>query len=474
MTCTDLCTAAKCQELEQRIVDLESKYTTLLDAILTLKTNFEFHEQNNIYDAHNYQPTIEFDVSEYEGTLYFYLDIDEYSAFSDVQMPGINLDNLEIIFESKEIIGEYDLIISDPITFSQASGFLKVDYPEVKLELEHFYYDNTIELYLIGKEYTSNVYSEIIIELDELQIEEEEEQYSLDVSLNYAGGFLEVVVTYGNSSDFDTVEIDAEIINNYYGGGNDDVSCQQIEQQIDDCCIQILTAIGGVSSQLTNAETLLSSENTEIKNELTIDVSGQTVTEFVCEDEDEQTVTSTALNYSGKGIDGIHQLLKTTNQNLQTIFEAICLKDPVIAAPSWWQVRLGGNVPQICCTFRRVGTRTYHSLTIPHPINTEIPTQPLLNEYTKGNIQAMIVCTDNSKFIVNANSVEEAERVANEARSLIDPNYLPNPFKVWIGERKGEPVAEDLMKPTSVFYYSTGQQNSKPDWRVGLSNMSTN
>lgn len=210
-----------------------------------------------------------------------------------------------------------------------------------------------------------------------------------------------------------------------------------------------------------------------LENYLGIDITGTTPTNFVCSDsKDECTVESTALTYEGKGFEGIHALLKTFNQNLETIFKAICCKHVEIAAPSWWQVRLGGNVPQICCTFRRVGTRNYHSLTIPHPVSTERPTEKLLSPYTKGNIQAMIVCTDNSKFIVNCNSVEEAERVANEAKSLIDPNYLPNPFKVWIGERKGEVVAEDLMQPTSIFYYSQGQKNSIPDWRIGLTNIS--
>lgn len=151
-----------------------------------------------------------------------------------------------------------------------------------------------------------------------------------------------------------------------------------------------------------------------------------------------------------------------------TVFTEICEKNTTLAAPDWWQVRLGGSVPQIVCTFRRGATRTYHSLSIPHPINTTKPEEALIPEYEKGNWQGMIVLTDNSKFIVNCNSSSEAERVCNIARGLINPNFLPNPFKIWLTERKGEPVANDTMRPTSILYYSTGQRNLNPDWYMAI------
>jgi hypothetical protein len=54
------------------------------------------------------------------------------------------------------------------------------------------------------------------------------------------------------------------------------------------------------------------------------------------------------------------------------------------------------------------------------------------------------------------------------AASKIIGSYLPTPYKVWITERKGEPVGESEMQPSSIYYYSQGQENLKPDWRFAI------
>jgi Collagen triple helix repeat (20 copies) len=54
--CTDFCTAAKCQELEQKITQLESELTNL-------KNQFEQHIQQSIPEAHQYKPEVKVDVS---------------------------------------------------------------------------------------------------------------------------------------------------------------------------------------------------------------------------------------------------------------------------------------------------------------------------------------------------------------------------------------------------------------------------
>lgn len=150
------------------------------------------------------------------------------------------------------------------------------------------------------------------------------------------------------------------------------------------------------------------------------------------------------------------------------MLEAQCELEPVAAAPDWWQVRLGSDRPQIVCVFRKQGSRTYHSLAIPHPANVQLPQAPILPAYQKGNIQGMIVLNDNSKFIVNCGSQGEAERICALAASKIIASYLPNPYKVWITERKGEPVGELQMQPTSIMYFSQGQKDLKPDWRFAI------
>ena len=175
-------------------------------------------------------------------------------------------------------------------------------------------------------------------------------------------------------------------------------------------------------------------------------------------------------SYKGKSFIGlnkhIEQLEKANNQILADIcgIEA----NTQVAPPDWWQVRLGSNVPQICVAFRRVGYRDYYSLSIPHPKNTTKPSTSPLPAYKKGPWQGMIICTDNSKFIVNAETLEEANRICSIATTLIDPNFLESPPRIHISERKGPAVAVDQMVPRAVFYYSTGQQSMIPDWRFAL------
>jgi len=162
----------------------------------------------------------------------------------------------------------------------------------------------------------------------------------------------------------------------------------------------------------------------------------------------------------------LSQTLTVLSNQLSEFYKHLCeTAIPALAVPEWWQVRLGAKTPQIACTFRKGITRSYHNIAIPHPKSINPVTTPLLPSYQKGSIQGMVVCEDNSKFIINCVSREEAERMCNIAIGLIDPNYLNENPKVWITERKGYPIGEEQMHPSTVCYYSTGQQNLMPDWR---------
>ena len=104
-------------------------------------------------------------------------------------------------------------------------------------------------------------------------------------------------------------------------------------------------------------------------------------------------------------------------------------------------------------------------LSIPHPVNTDEPTEALLPSYTKGNWQGMVICRDNSKFIVNAVNSGEAAAMCDAAISLIDPDWLEQPPRAYIGERKGQAVGVDDMYPATIQYFESGQQNMIPNWR---------
>lgn len=198
-----------------------------------------------------------------------------------------------------------------------------------------------------------------------------------------------------------------------------------------------------------------------IQNLLDVEVQGsQLITR--CDDE------SIFYSYKAKVLTAINQQLNHIKAIEQTIINEICEVESasVAASAEWWGVRLGGDVPQIALIFRVASTRTYHKLMLPHPINVA----PLLNapivSYKKGNWMGQLVCTDNSKFTCNCGTKGEATRLLSIAASLIDPVFLGSPVRFYYAERKGVAVTDGDMRATSAQYFSTGQQDINPDWRV--------
>ena len=256
--------------------------------------------------------------------------------------------------------------------------------------------------------------------------------------------------------------------NNSGGGGGGNMGCPGLEASFEDKIELVLQAIAKLETKVVNVEKYV-----------TIDIKGEAYEELECPEGDataeEETESEeapkeygTLVEYEGKGLTGIHEAVKIINNNLVRLFEASCDKDGVVAFPSWFQVRLGASVPQVVCVFRKAGSSTYHSICIPHPASTEKPGGAILPPYTKGSFMGMVTCKDNSKFIINCVSEGEAERMCNAAIALIDPEFLEEPPRVYIGKRKGQAVGVNLMTPTSIEYYETGQQNSVPNWRVRL------
>lgn len=198
-----------------------------------------------------------------------------------------------------------------------------------------------------------------------------------------------------------------------------------------------------------------------IQSLLDVEVEGsQLITR--CDDAD------TFYSYKAKVLTAINQQLNHIKAIEQTIISEICQVEAsaAVAAPDWWAVRLGGDIPQLALIFRVVKTRTYHTLVVPHPINTAPLTIAPIPNYKKGNWMGMITCRDNSKFICNCGTKGEATRLLFIAASLIDPIFLGDPVRFYYAERKGGAVAEGDMRGTSAQYFPMGQRQTKPLWRV--------
>lgn len=145
-----------------------------------------------------------------------------------------------------------------------------------------------------------------------------------------------------------------------------------------------------------------------------------------------------------------------------------CGGDYVVTQPDWWQVRLGAERPQIVVAFRSGKTRTYHQISVPHPINIEKWKTNLLGNYEKGSYQGSIILLDNSKFTINCASEAEAKRMIAKAKTLINPAYLTGNSQDRIALRRGNTVQIGGMIAVKAQYFSTGQKNLKADWTTKL------
>jgi hypothetical protein len=179
---------------------------------------------------------------------------------------------------------------------------------------------------------------------------------------------------------------------------------------------------------------------------------------------------SVGMEYQGTGLSGVYSAIQAITESLNLIHtDTKCPpEDCVVAVPDWWQMRPGANRPQLSVIFRKGEGRNYHAINIPHPKVDPVPTASPIGPYTAGNFQATIVLIDNSKFIVNAVTAAEANRVALEAAQAIRPIMLGSELKISITERRGYPVTIDVMQPRYMQFFPEGQQSRMPVWRVPL------
>ncbi|MEH1922171.1 MAG: hypothetical protein V7L07_14015, partial [Nostoc sp.] len=138
------------------------------------------------------------------------------------------------------------------------------------------------------------------------------------------------------------------------------------------------------------------------------------------------------------------------------------------AVPEWWQIRIEAGRPQMIFMFAQkmengnFGSPKY-PLTIPHPIVQHYSTSPL-PDYKKGQYEALLTLKDNSKLIINAFSVEEAQKMLDACKALIQPEYLEGAIQRPIAPRKGPELLEIDVIAKRAEYFSTGLKNTKPDW----------
>lgn len=139
-------------------------------------------------------------------------------------------------------------------------------------------------------------------------------------------------------------------------------------------------------------------------------------------------------------------------------------KECVAAVPDWWQVRPGAGVSQLVIQYYNDADAQKvpkYVVTVPHPKSNLDLDDVELGEYRKGNWMGILTLVDNSKLIVNCESIAEAERVIQQLSSLIDESYLTG-LEPKVGKRGGQPLLEIKVKPKILKLFPTGQRNLAP------------
>ena len=149
--------------------------------------------------------------------------------------------------------------------------------------------------------------------------------------------------------------------------------------------------------------------------------------------------------------------------------------DTVPVIPEWWAMKVGSNRPQLVVVFKPKNDSVIQnknsrwSLTIPHfrATTSNFKNQlKLIPDYDKGRYQGTLTLKDNSKLIIYAKSITEAERFIKRivSNNLIDSRYInPTDYDIKTGKIKGN-FKEIKVTPTYAKYFSTGQKNLQPDW----------
>ena len=163
----------------------------------------------------------------------------------------------------------------------------------------------------------------------------------------------------------------------------------------------------------------------------------------------------------------IAQAFPLLGKVLQFHSQQVCEIDPTAAVPEWWATRVGADRPQAVISFRaKTSNGKWAPSTYPVsiPWAKDIAGTPTLSPYWKGNHYGHLILSDNSKLIVNCKSQSEAERVLGQLSSLIEPGKLQGAMERY-GTTKGPEIKQQQVYPRYMFYFSTGQKNTSPDWR---------
>lgn len=312
MSCADLCTAAKCRELEARIGALEQ-------ALELLEASFEAHTNQDIPEAHDYQPP----------------EPENQHIESNLRIDGsFQSDTLTITVADGE---------------SQDTTQINIPLPEIPEPTEHVESNLSISASWQSEILTISVADGESQDTAQVNIPLPESDQHVESNLRISGSYYNQILTLsvadGESQDTDQVRIPVNdspqtifITEEVY------MNCDDLTRELEDCCSELknLITVGfqDLTNNLTTLENALREDITDVFEEVTIDISGSANGDYSCEfpidEETLSTIPSYATSqvnqksYAGRGLSGIHEKLKLLATNLDAIHNDVCKAvDPI-------------------------------------------------------------------------------------------------------------------------------------------------
>ncbi|MBU7587247.1 MAG: hypothetical protein KAF91_31110 [Nostoc sp. TH1S01] len=190
----------------------------------------------------------------------------------------------------------------------------------------------------------------------------------------------------------------------------------------------------------------------------------------------EPKISYATLDFFATSKEQAEQLAQLHIENAKQASE-LCLSrnksDEAIASlPLGWQIRNEGSRPQLviqCAVQQRdannqikYGSAVY-PITVPH-WKGGINDSPKLPVYKKGNHEGILVLADNSRVTIHAANRTECIKIINALKPWIRKEMLKGSYF-----KSGDINTNILIQPVKPMYgryFSTGQKNNKPDWRV--------
>lgn len=386
MSCDNLCTAAKCQELEARLGRLE----LIVDL---LEASFETHVSQPIPTAHDYEePEVSVSLAVGGNDLKVFVKVGNKSGDETVALPenepevGVSLavaDNqLKVFVEvgnknDSETIAlpkpevTLEITESSSLNFNfkvgvngiSASDILAIQIPEPEppeppeVTVDIFELDDGRFAFKVG---VDGQFDKDILTLPELK---DKTETTVSVGVYRDENNLVFNVSVNGESDTDTVSlpkieppvvtVDVSPINESEFTikiGVDDefdediltietMSCTDLEDLIKELDKTITKEFDTLDVSLKELEDRLNLDIDEIKEAVTVDISGEINSTYSCKFDVDNKLNpipgyaksiTTSKDYQGIGLQGIHENLKIINANLDALHSDICKAvDPI-------------------------------------------------------------------------------------------------------------------------------------------------